>query len=182
MRFLSLLSSVIPVFLSILVSSSSSHVTKPTQLVDNVCKQISNYTFCVDTLYTDPRVQSPDADSYLLAYISFGLAYLNATDTLSQIGSLLKTAARKHKVDSIEGLRRCESGYRKAVSALEEAYNDLNSETFSNLKDLVGVASNAADDCEGAFKKTGRTSPLTKRNEDLKGLCEICVVVSNLFT
>lgn len=61
---------------------------KPTKLVDAVCRKTnSSYSFCVESLYSDPR--TPTADSYVLAYISFGLAYLNASATQHHVARLL---------------------------------------------------------------------------------------------
>ncbi|PRQ28171.1 putative pectinesterase inhibitor domain-containing protein [Rosa chinensis] len=149
---------------------------QPTKLVDSVCrKTYSSYSFCVESLYSDPR--TPTADSYVLAYISFGLAYLNASTTQQHVARLLNKTAAGH---SQQQLQRCYHDYNKAISALQLAYNDLNSETFFELADLAGVASLAADDCQAALNTT--FSPLTNMNSDLKGLCKICVVVSKLFT
>ncbi|KAL5697986.1 hypothetical protein ACHQM5_029077 [Ranunculus cassubicifolius] len=182
MKFLSILSPIL-VLLVFLPSSLSSSSSSAQVLINNVCNQVTNYTFCVEILNSDPRAQDPNADNNILAYISFGLAFQNATDTLSHIKYLLKNATRnKDVLDSMEGLQKCKSDYSKAVSSVEEAYNELNSETYSGLADLVSVASKAAAACEGAFNNTTRGSPLRDRNNGLRGLCEICVVVSNLLT
>ena len=67
-----------------------------------------------------------------------------------------------------------------AISAIETSYNDLNSETFE-LADLAGVASHGVENCQATFKGCHHC-PLDFMNNALKGLCEICVVVSKLFT
>lgn len=147
-----------------------------TGLATEVCKKTSNYTFCIESLSTDPR--TPSADRYTLAYITFGLAYVNASSTHDYIAELLKKEAEHgHK----QRLRRCQQDYDKAVSSLATAYNDLNSESFAELADLAGDAARSARDCHAAFNGA-HSHPLKTRNKDLKGLCEICVVVSKLFT
>jgi pectinesterase inhibitor-like protein len=146
-----------------------------TELVKHICNQTSNYTFCVDSLYSDPR--TPAAEAYVLAYVSFRLAYLNATATQDRIAVLLKHAASGQS----QHLHRCNHDYKKATSALEQAYIDLDSETFFELADLAGAAAHAADDCQATFMGTDYTS-LATMNKNLKGLSEICVVVSKLFT
>ncbi|KAL5579700.1 hypothetical protein UlMin_012142 [Ulmus minor] len=155
------------------VNPSISTTTPPSELVNNVCKKTSNYSFCVLSLSADPR--TPSADSYGLSFISFGMAYLNASNTQDFIGELMKNAKR----DELVRLRRCHGDYEKGVSALEVAYNDLNSESFYELANLAGVAAHSAKDCQSAFMKI--PSPLISRNRDLKALCEICVAVSKLF-
>ncbi|KAI5330694.1 hypothetical protein L3X38_020820 [Prunus dulcis] len=111
------------------------------------------------------------------------------TSTQDHIAKLLKhteaKAKAKAKAKANTGptqqvLRRCYHDYNKAVSALSSAYNDLNSETFSDLVDWAGAASLAADDCQVVVKTT--YPPLSTMNLDLKRLCEICVAVSKLFT
>ncbi|GMJ04495.1 CELL WALL / VACUOLAR INHIBITOR OF FRUCTOSIDASE 2, cell wall / vacuolar inhibitor of fructosidase 2 [Hibiscus trionum] len=147
------------------------------KLVDKICNRTSNYTFCAEALYSDPR--TPTADAYGLAFVSFGLAYLNATATQDYIAQLLNdnTIAANHK----RRLKLYQHDYSKAVSALEEAYDDLNSETFFQLAKLAGHAAAAADDCQSAFKGA-HYSPLATMNDCLKALSNICVIVSKLFT
>ncbi|WRX14400.1 Pectinesterase inhibitor domain - like 10 [Theobroma cacao] len=64
----------------ILSPSFAATSSSPTKLVDKVCNQTSNYTFCVEALDSDPR--TPAADAYQLAY-------LNATATQYRIAELL---------------------------------------------------------------------------------------------
>ncbi|KAE9599143.1 hypothetical protein Lal_00044087 [Lupinus albus] len=78
-------------------------------------------------------------------------------------------------------LQKCVSDYKKAVSAIEMAYNDLNSETFFELADLAGDACHAAEDCQANMKGTHH-SLLHFMNDALKVLCEICLVISKFFT
>ncbi|KAF9676499.1 hypothetical protein SADUNF_Sadunf08G0008300 [Salix dunnii] len=160
----------------ILIHASPAATDEPTRLVDKVCNQTSNYTFCVETLYSDPR--TPEADSYTLAFIAFGAAYTNANSTRDYIAELLKNNSSQ---DYHSRLGICSHDYLRAVSKLEEAYNDLNSETFFGLAKLAGVASKASDHCQNAFRGIS-SPPLGSRNGDLKRLCEIGAVIAKLFT
>ncbi|PON57681.1 Pectinesterase inhibitor domain containing protein [Parasponia andersonii] len=186
---LSLFLAILSVFSTTIQASSSSSgrattILKPTELVDGVCNKTSNYSFCVESLYADPR--TPRADSYGLAFVVFGMSYLNATGTQDLIAELSKKAKRggQHDQPLLTRLQRCGKDYEKAVSALEMAYNDLNSETFFELAEMAGVASTSAEDCQAGFEKRHHSPPLSlsARNHELRGLCEICVVVSKLFT
>ncbi|XP_034211112.1 cell wall / vacuolar inhibitor of fructosidase 2-like [Prunus dulcis] len=176
---------IVCVCLALFIFCVTTSSIQPTKLVDEVCHSTSSYSLCVESLCTDPR--TPSADRYVLAYISFRLAFLNASSTQDHIAKLLKhtEAKAKAKAKANTGptqqvLRRCYHDYNKAVSALSSAYNDLNSETFSDLVDWAGAASLAADDCQVVVKTT--YPPLSTMNLDLKRLCEICVAVSKLFT
>ncbi|KDP29028.1 hypothetical protein JCGZ_16417 [Jatropha curcas] len=162
-------------FLSVLLLLTLLHSPSDaaTKLVDKVCKQTWNYSFCVESLYSDSR--AGQADEYTLAFISVGLAYTNATDTRDLISKLLINKGKS------EPLETCFRDYKKAVSSLEVAYNDLNSETFFVIANLTTQAARSANHCETAFKGN-EWRPLGNRNKDLMGLCEICGIVAELFT
>ncbi|XP_061344312.1 cell wall / vacuolar inhibitor of fructosidase 2-like [Gastrolobium bilobum] len=163
-------------FIFVLAHPSFASKNNVTKLVHEVCSKTSNYSFCIESLYSDPH--TPESDQYGLAYVAFRLAYLNATGTSDYIKKLLKKAnSSSYRMH----LQRCDRDYKKAVSAIETAYNDLNSETFFELADLAGVASHGAEDCQATFLGSLH-SPLDFMNNALKGLCEICVVISKLFT
>ncbi|XP_018843728.1 cell wall / vacuolar inhibitor of fructosidase 2-like [Juglans regia] len=169
---------LIPLFFSLMpfiVHPSYAATTNPTDLVLHVCRRTSDYSFCVESLYSD--LHTPGADAYQLAYVSFRLAYLNATGTQHHIATLLKHSSSPGQS---QRLRQCSRDYKKATFALERAYNDLDSETFFELADFAGVAAHAAADCQAATK--GTYSSLAVMNKNLKGLSEICNVVSKLFS
>ncbi|XP_050226973.1 uncharacterized protein LOC126676745 [Mercurialis annua] len=166
----------------ILISNSGSSASdpnsysRPTDLVNKVCKQTRSYSSCVHSLYSDSRTS--EADEYTLAYVAVGLAYANASSTRSRISQLL----RKNNGNYKQPLERCARNYKDAITLLGMADNDLNSETFFEISDLAGNASAAAYDCEAAFRGFRPPLPLGRRNKDLQGLCEICGVVAKLFT
>ncbi|KAJ8769887.1 hypothetical protein K2173_008969 [Erythroxylum novogranatense] len=171
--FLSLICAFLLLLLIVVPVSATATITPHNKLVSKVCHQTSDYSFCINSLFSDHR--TPEADEYTLAYISVGLAYLNATATRGYVNKLLR------RTSSYRRLMKCSRDYVKAVSALETAYNDLNSETFFELADLANDAAHAADNCEVSVQGI-RPPPLGKRNRDLKGLCQICAVVAKLFT
>ncbi|XP_041023535.1 putative invertase inhibitor [Juglans microcarpa x Juglans regia] len=175
--FLSLLFSI-SISISISIDPSSSYAVdfQPTKLVNKVCNQTSNYSFCVESLYTDSRTHK--AERYELAYVAFRLASFKATSTKDHIAKLLKNNATAGQSRHIQ---RCSRVYKKAVSALAEAYGDLDSESFYMLVGLSNHATHAAADCQAALKGTRLRTPLTAMNEVFKVLCEICVAVSRLF-
>ncbi|KAI5652388.1 hypothetical protein M9H77_29575 [Catharanthus roseus] len=157
--------------------AAAEHVVYPSSassLADQVCKNTTNCTFCEQAIFSDSR--APTADRYVLAYISFGLAYVNATHTLNYTDSLLHNATTPTQAPA---LRKCRSFYVEAVKALSRAFNDLDSETFSSLDQYARTADGVARRCEGQF--VVGSSPLSKMNRNLRGLSEICIVVSALY-
>lgn len=160
----------------VFVHASCASKNNVTKLVDEVCAKTSNYSFCIESLYSGPH--TPESDRYGLVFVAFRLAYLNATGTRDYITKLLnKVTSTQYHMQ----LEKCGSDYEKAISAIETAYNDLNSETFFELADLASVASHGAQDCQDTFKGCHH-SPLDFMNNALKGICETCVVISKLFT
>ncbi|KAK7303465.1 hypothetical protein RJT34_14372 [Clitoria ternatea] len=164
------------VVLLIFILASPSCASKPnvTKLVNEVCAKTSNYTFCVESLYSDPHAS--ESDTYGLAIVAFRLAYRNATSTKDYITELLKKASSSSHML----LQKCLTDYEKAISAIETAYNDLNSESFSALADYAGDASRGALDCQATLKGYNN-SLLHFMNNAVKGLCQICLVISKLF-
>lgn len=177
---------IISLFFSPSDSISSTAGKKLNKLVDSICNQTPNHKFCVDAIYTDPRAS--EADIILLAYISFGLAYTNATNILSFITDhhLLVDNQKNGSHGSpalAEGLKQCSLDYKKAVTALEVALNDLDSDTY-DLEESAGVLAQSAVHCEHSLKPTmtissSLHSQLTRRNRDLKLLGGICSVISS---
>lgn len=157
-------------------STTTIDKSKSSGLANEICKKTSNYAFCVNSLSADPR--TPRADPLTLAYITFGLAYDNASSTNDYIAHLLKKeeAVHGHK----QRLWRCKLDYNKAISSLATAWNDLNWDSYPELAGLARDAAHFAEDCQAALKGT-HSRPLKTRNKDLNGLCEICVVVSRMF-
>ncbi|GMP37225.1 hypothetical protein CsSME_00009010 [Camellia sinensis var. sinensis] len=166
-------------FFLIMNPTTGTGAGQPSELVSSICKNTTNYRFCVESLYSDPR--TPTADSYVLAYVSFDLAYLNASHTEDYIDMLLNNTTADCDSRLLQRLQRCSSFYGGAISALSQAVNDLDSETYSKLARLAGVAVHEACDCEAIFQGHSPFT-LSRMNHDLRGLSKICVVISHLFT
>ncbi|XP_010052515.2 cell wall / vacuolar inhibitor of fructosidase 2-like [Eucalyptus grandis] len=176
---LPLLLLLISALAAVLLSAGPSSAA--TELVNQVCGGTGDPRFCAAALYSDPR--TPTADAYSLAYVAFGLAYLNATRTGDHISRILSSPSLAHRSPALAGgLQSCRRGYAAAVTKLAAAYNDLNSETFADLAGYAGSAARAAGDCDGAFGGSPYAPLVAGRNRDLRRLCEICAAVSKLFT
>ncbi|KAK7246051.1 hypothetical protein RIF29_40909 [Crotalaria pallida] len=155
------------IFIIILVHPSCASKNK---LVDEVCAKTSDYSFCIESLYSDSRTAK--ADHITLAYVSFDLAYHNATDTSNYIvENLIKKATSE---DDRIRLTKCADDYEEAELELATAHNDLDSETYDALADYGGKASFAVERCQANTKGTTH-SKLYSRNNDFKGLCEIFI-------
>ncbi|KAI3466474.1 hypothetical protein Pfo_023137 [Paulownia fortunei] len=141
-----------------------------TDLATQVCRNTTNYAFCRDVIYSDPH--SVGADQDFLAYIVFRQAYFNATNTQDYITSELKSMEAGRKSGKLTGLRKCQGYYQEAVQRLAEMLGDLDSDTFYGLDKLSLDVEGSARACEASV---GWRSPLSKRNEDLIKLSNICL-------
>ncbi|GFQ02762.1 cell wall / vacuolar inhibitor of fructosidase 2 [Phtheirospermum japonicum] len=155
----------------------SAAADKKTPLAIEVCKNTTDFNFCRQSIYSDPRAAT--ADRVILAYISFTNAYLNATYTRDYIASLIKSAGvGENHDDVVRGLKSCLGNYDEVVRAISEVLRDLDDETYYEFDKLSLDAENNSRACERALH--GR-SPITQRNVISIKLANICYVVSKLF-
>ncbi|PIN13271.1 hypothetical protein CDL12_14105 [Handroanthus impetiginosus] len=151
--------------------------TTTTDLATKVCRTTSNYAFCHNAIYSDPRAAG--ADQYFLSYVALRQAHLNATETLDYITSKLKSMKAGQGSGLLRGLRKCEGYYQEAIRTLTEMMGNLDSETFYGLDKLSIDVEGSIRACEAS---RGEGSDLSKRNEDLIKLSDICHAVSKLYT
>ncbi|KAK4439501.1 hypothetical protein Salat_0285000 [Sesamum alatum] len=154
--------------------SATAAAADRTELATEVCRNTTNFAFCRDAIYSDPR--APDADRYVLSYIAFGKAYSNATDTRDYIAYKIKSGGGKPEI--LRGLKKCLGHYEEAVRILAEMLGNLDSETFSGLDKLSVEVEGLPRACE---KRFGGRSPITTRNDNLIKLANICYVVAKLY-
>lgn len=149
-----------------------SAAAKKPELATEVCKNTTDFAFCRAAIYSDHR--APNADRYELIDIAFRKAFLNASDTRDYIASKIKSGGGGKS----DNLKKCLGNYKKAVQILAEMLDDLNSETYYELD----VRSLDVERSVRACKKgLHGPSPITKRNDNMLKLANICYVVSKLF-
>ncbi|KAK4413062.1 hypothetical protein Salat_2953400 [Sesamum alatum] len=174
--FLSLAPLAFILCLVLILSSIAAAAAGTTELATQICRNTSNYAFCQEAMYSDPRAVG--ADRYLLAYIAYRQAYLNATDTADYIASELKSKSMESGGAS-GSLRKCLGYYEEAIRRLAEMLGNLDSETFYGLDELSIDVENSVRGCQASVGNP--PSPLSKRNDDLIKLSNICLVVSKLY-
>ncbi|KAK6154577.1 hypothetical protein DH2020_008825 [Rehmannia glutinosa] len=148
-----------------------------TDLATQICRNTTNYAFCRDVIFSDPHAAGADRD--FLAYLIFRQAYLNATGTRDYIKSELKPDESDRSPDTFPGLRKCLGYYKMAVQRLAEMLGDMDSDTFSGLDKLSLDVEGRARACRASVGT--RWAGLSKRNEDLIKLSNMCLVVSKLY-
>ncbi|KAL3645805.1 hypothetical protein CASFOL_010985 [Castilleja foliolosa] len=158
------------------LSAAARHNFKA-QLATQICRNTTDFIFCRNTIYSDPR--APTADRIVLAYIAFGNAYLNSSNTQTQI-QLKITDSKGVKSNVLDGLKSCTGHYSNAIGALSQALGNLDSDSYYDFDKLSIRAQSHVQNCESSFNGT-TTSPMTKENGDLIKLTGICYAVAQLF-
>ncbi|KAL3645813.1 hypothetical protein CASFOL_010993 [Castilleja foliolosa] len=129
------------------------------------------------SIYSDPWAAT--ADRIVLAYIAFGNAYLNSSNTQAQIRIKI-TDNKGGKSNVLDWLKSCTGHYSNAIGALSQALGNLDSDSYYGFDKLSIEAQGHVRNCEESFNGT-TTSPMTKENGDLIKLTGICYAVAQLF-
>lgn len=139
------------------------------ELATTICKKTTDFSFCHDALYADPK--TPKADLVNLAYIAFRQADSNTTGTTNAIASMLKS---RQSPAVRAGLEKCSGFYAQAIQKIGEALGDLDSESY----DMVGIWTDVDHAAQGCVVSFTVPSPLNKGNADLLKYSNICKVIS----
>ncbi|KAK1289603.1 hypothetical protein QJS10_CPB18g00358 [Acorus calamus] len=137
------------------------------------CKQTQTSDKCVSLLQSDKRsfnVTTVQA----LTQISLDLT----TTKTSQVSSTLSTLKDQHTGEAIaEPLGQCAELYSHAVDDLQDAAENVGSQSYEAASTLVEDALNTPDSCEKAFGE-GMKSPVTQDAQIVK---DDLSVTSNLL-
>ncbi|XP_051125532.1 uncharacterized protein LOC127247631 [Andrographis paniculata] len=129
------------------------------ELASQVCRNTTDFSFCQDAIYADPR--APGANRVVLAYIAFGKAYANGTDTRAYIASRLTSGGANESEGVLTGMKNCLTKYDEAVQTLAQILGDLDSETYYELDKRSLEVGRFPAACEEGFKVGA--SPWTER-------------------
>ncbi|KAL7088419.1 hypothetical protein ACP275_13G126100 [Erythranthe tilingii] len=169
-------------------SSAAAAADKSYELATKVCKNTTDFNFCREVVFPDPRAAA--ADRVDLAYIIFNLTYINSTSTQEYIDREIKSIETSGGGNSgdggavlLEGLKKCRGYYKEATrTLLYDMLGDLDSDSYSWFDQASLKVEEQASACELGLRLSRGGSPaMTKRNGDLVKLADICYAVSLLF-
>lgn len=153
---------------------SSAAAEKPFELATAICKNTTDFNYCRDVVFSDPRAVNGEAAD--LAYVIFGVTYKNATNTQKYIDSQIKS---NPGAASLRALNKCRVNYQEIYRTLVyDMLGNLDSESYYEFDKSSLHLENEARDCEKGLQ--GR-SAMTKRNADLIKLAGICYSVALYF-
>ncbi|XWS32477.1 hypothetical protein CRYUN_Cryun23aG0161900 [Craigia yunnanensis] len=174
-----------PLFLFLLISSSTSHGITANDLIRQTCKKCAqsdptlSYNFCVSSLQAAPKSHCAD-DLRELGMISIKLLRRNLTNSRPYIKELLKNRRLDPFIRSC--LHDCFDLYSDAIPTTKQAIDDYKSKLYDDANIDVSSVMDASTTCEDGFKeKEGVVSPLTKRNKDTFQLSAISLSIINML-
>ncbi|XP_051132393.1 putative invertase inhibitor [Andrographis paniculata] len=178
--FSNLFFSIIPILFGFATWSSSNPNLNP---INSTCAISSrddpniDYAFCVTSLQAVPG--SRCASLGALGKISIDLVLRNITETSCYIEQLIENGTwdpyRR------QCLSDCSELFSDAIPAVEQAARDYEARRFDDANVHISSAMDAATTCEDGFnERSGRNSPMTKRNNDAFQLSAIVLAIIDL--
>ncbi|RVX13293.1 putative invertase inhibitor [Vitis vinifera] len=171
---------LIPAFFLLIIpllflTHSLSPAHAASELVDGVCHESQNYSFCIQALESDPK--TPAAKDYMdLAVISLNLGISNTTDTRSYINDLYESP--ETDPSKKPALKGCISGYDGAVGSFKSALGELKEDALTANYDAK-VAGDGAVSCEDQLASGGvKDSSISARNQFTLSLSNIADVIT----
>ena len=158
------------------------HFLSPAQaaskLVEGVCHETNNYSFCIQALESDPKTRA--AKNYMdLAVIALNLGISNSTATRSYIARLYKNPKKKRDHRKKSALKSCLWGYDGTVLSFRSALMELKEDPLTanyNAK----VAGDGAVYCS-SFMASARIkdSSISDGNRFASSLSFIAFLITN---
>ncbi|GMJ01011.1 pectin methylesterase inhibitor 5 [Hibiscus trionum] len=142
-------------------------------LIERICKQSQDYSFCMSTLGNDPR--SGTADLRGLAMISTSLSIIKIQDTLSRLPDIIKQTTDPL---AIRRLGVCQTDYDGSLVNFKGAYNATSNNAFYDAIDFVRNGTNQVIDCHNIFRREGpiATSPIAGDDINVFKLSELILI------
>ncbi|KAG8378630.1 hypothetical protein BUALT_Bualt07G0005400 [Buddleja alternifolia] len=176
--FVPLLISIIS--LSCFLPSKPFSVAQGDDLITHVCKITNDFVFCNDTIYSDTRAIYARTNRLILSYIAIQKTLNNTIDTKDvYLPSEIKSIeAGGGDPNILQGLKNCFGNYDGVNRRLADMLDELDSVMNYDFDKLSLEIESQVRACEKGFN--GR-SPMTKRNDNLIKLANICYAVALLY-
>lgn len=156
---------------------STSPTQAASQLVENICKETTNYTKCLEALGSDPRTKSAK-NLKVLAKISLKLAINDAKYGLAFIKKNLNNK-NKNERNAKPVLKQCVASYKAVIASFKSALAELSEDALTANYD-VKVAADFADSCENEMVLRKVRAPLISyRNNQVRFYSNIGYVITN---
>ena len=147
------------------------------EIVEGVCNDSDNYSFCIQALESDPK--TPAAKNHMdLAVIALNLGISNSTATRSYISRLYKNPKKKTDQRKKSALEGCLWAYDGAVSSFRSALMELKEDPLTANYDSK-VAGDGAVHCSGLMTSSGiKDSSMSNGNDFILRFSNIAFVIT----
>ncbi|KAM0934199.1 putative pectinesterase inhibitor domain-containing protein [Dioscorea sansibarensis] len=164
--------SLLLLFLTVHLAGASTVDIQDTCKSAAAANPVINYDFCVSTFLGNPK--SGSVDTRGLASIA-GLTSINqAYDVKSNIKYLLGKSPDPATKSCLD---QCMSLYTSMANTLAQAVDAINGRQDEAAKRLLNRGIEVAKECEAAFGKAGKASPLTQENHDSVELSSVALTI-----
>lgn len=145
-------------------------------IVEGVCKESGNYSFCIKALELDPRTAG--AKNHMdLAVIALEMGISNSTGTRIYIARMYRSPKTDPPQQS--ALKGCLWGYDGAVSSFKSALMELRVDPLTANYDAK-LAGDGATYCSGVMESAGMNdSSISDGNRFTLSLSDIAFVITN---
>ncbi|XP_010469710.1 PREDICTED: cell wall / vacuolar inhibitor of fructosidase 1-like [Camelina sativa] len=147
----------------------------PKRDVENLCRESTDFSFCLTSLESDPRIAAA-RDLHDVLLIAITLSKIQVDDATTHIGTVSR------KFSGPNGKRRigvCRRNYGIASNRFQTAWELALKKSYGEMEKQAKVGTNAVVDCENAWRRGGpvQTSPLTFYNTNVSKLSGIIFLI-----
>ncbi|GAA0183392.1 hypothetical protein LIER_30811 [Lithospermum erythrorhizon] len=162
-----------------LISSKAVYISETAlnnpELVKQACDQAGDKNFCINLLSSD-KADGPKRNLKDIAFIALKIVEKNATETAMYI----KTISNDDKIEPVvhEALHDCKGNYINVDDLIEDAIDELVSETYT---EVVKFAKAALDDiiaCDSEVKDQHQEA--AAKNAAVRQMLETAISVVNV--
>ncbi|XVF55310.1 hypothetical protein PTKIN_Ptkin06aG0026900 [Pterospermum kingtungense] len=143
-------------------------------LIDSVCRQSQDYSFCATNLGGDPRAATTDLHG--LALVSISLTVAQIQDTLGRIPDI------QRRVTNPLGKKRlgvCQNDYKASLGNFQNSFRSTSKNAYGDTINFVRDGTNQVIHCHNIYRMNGpiATSPIAGDDTKVIKYSEIILII-----
>lgn len=143
-------------------------------LIDSVCKQSMDYSFCATSFDEDPR--SSAADLHHLGMIAISLTIIQIQDTQVDIPDIL------HRLSDPLAKQRlsvCQNDYNGSLGNFQNSFISLSNHAYWDAINFVRDGTNQVIHCQNIYRMDGpiATPPIAAEDTNIIKYSEIILII-----
>ncbi|XVF55312.1 hypothetical protein PTKIN_Ptkin06aG0027100 [Pterospermum kingtungense] len=143
-------------------------------LIDSVCRQSQDYSFCTTNLISDPRAVNTDLHG--LALVSISLTVAQIQDTLGRISNI------QRRITNPLGKKRirvCQNDYKASLGNFQNSFSSTSKNAYWDTINFVRDGTNQVIHCHNIYRMNGpiATSPIARDDTKVIKYSEIILII-----